>query len=140
MSARVSYFAALTLAAASAVHAQTPAPAAVQAEPNKSSISFYGFARLDIIFDDSRVNSFQSPMLVRPEPDGAENRGNFTMHPRLTRFGVNYRAPQSAGGPVVSGRLEIDFQNGGSNSRAVPRYRQAFLQMSWGAHSLLAGQ
>jgi hypothetical protein len=41
---------------------------------------------------------------------------------------------------VVSGRLEIDFQNGGSNSRAIPRYRHAFLQMNWGVHSLLAGQ
>src|SRR5688572_33501644 len=84
-----------------------PAPAsppAPQAETNKSAVSFYGFARLDLIFDDSRVNSFQSPTLVRPEPDGAENRGNFTMHPRLTRFGVNYRAPQPAGGPLVTAR------------------------------------
>lgn len=125
--------------------AQTPPaapapPPAVQAETNKSALTFYGFARLDLIFDDSRVNSFQSPTLVRPEPEGAENRGNFTMHPRLTRFGVNYRAPSSDTGPVVSGRLEIDFQNGGSNSRAIPRYRLAYLQMTWGAHSLVAGQ
>jgi hypothetical protein len=28
----------------------------------------------------------------------------------------------------------------GANSRAIPRYRHAFLQMTWGSHSLLAGQ
>jgi hypothetical protein len=126
--------------AASAQPAPAPAPPPVQAEANKSAVSFYGMARLDLIFDDSRVNSFQAPTFVRSEADGAENRGNFNMHPRLTRFGVNYRAAQVAGGPAVSGRLELDWQNGGSNSRAIPRYRHAFLQMSWGAHSLLAGQ
>jgi hypothetical protein len=145
MTLRVSTCVCVFVLSASSGSAQTPPvppapPPAVQAETNKSAVTFYGFARLDLIFDDSRVNSFQSPTLVRPEPEGAENRGNFTMHPRLTRFGVNYGAPSSDTGPVVSGRLEIDFQNGGSNSRAIPRYRLAYLQVTWGAHSLIAGQ
>ena len=62
------------------------------------------------------------------------------MHVGLTRFSVNYRAPASGAGPVVSGRIEIDFQNGGSNSGAMTRYRLAYLQMAWGPQSLLAGQ
>lgn len=119
--------------------AQTVA-APVQAEANKSAVSFYGFARFDVIFDGSRPNSFQSPTFIRSEAAGAENRGNLVMHPRLTRFGVNYRAPNDGTGPAVLANLEIDFQNGGSNSRAIPRYRHAFLQMRWGPHALLAGQ
>lgn len=134
--ARVFLFLAMLMA--SAASAQTPATP-VQAEGNSSALTFYGFARLDIIVDDSRPNSFQAPTFIRSESPGAENRGNFTMHPRLTRFGVNYRAPQ-ADGPAVTGRVEFDFQNGGSNSRAIPRYRQAFLQLNWGSHALLAGQ
>jgi hypothetical protein len=117
-----------------------PAPPPVQTEGNKSAISFYGFARLDAVLDDSRINSFQTPTFVRSEPTGAENRSNFTMHPRLTRFGFNYRAPAITGGPTVTGKIEIDFHNGGSQSRAVPRYRHVFLQMNWGPHAILAGQ
>jgi hypothetical protein len=129
-------FAMVLAARAAAGQGLTP----IEAEVNKSSVTFYGLARFDLIFDDSRPSSFQTPTFIRSEAAGAENRGNLTMHPRLTRFGVNYRAPQAPDGPAAAGRLEFDFQNGGSNSRALPRYRQAFLQLTWGAHSLLAGQ
>src|SRR5687767_5686493 len=104
-----------------------PPPPPVQAEGNKSAVSFYGFARLDVAIDDSRINSFQTPTFVRSEPTGAENRSNFTMHPRLTRFGVNYKAPAISNGPAVVGKIEIDFHNGGSNSRAIPRYRHVYV-------------
>lgn len=118
--------------------AQAPAPA--QAEGNKSAISIYGFARLDAEIDDSRMNASQLPQFVRPEPAGAEGRSSFTMHPRNTRLGFNFRAPSSSTGPVVTGKFEIDFHNGGSQSRGVPRYRHVYLQMNWGAHTILAGQ
>jgi hypothetical protein len=117
-----------------------PAPPSVQTEGNKSAISFYGFTRLDGVLDDSRMNASQLPLFVRPEPEGAEDRSSFTMHPRLTRLGFNYRAPSTATGPVITGRIEIDFHNAGSQSRAIPRYRHVFLQMAWGAHAILAGQ
>jgi hypothetical protein len=56
---------------------------------------------------------------------------------------MNYRqaAPlDTMDGATLSGRIELDFHNGGSNSRAIPRYRHAFLNLAWGPHSLLAGQ
>jgi hypothetical protein len=125
-----------------AAPAQSP-QATVQTEGNRSQITFYGFARLDAVIEDSRINSSQTPTFVRSEPDGAENRSNFTMYPRLTRFGMNYRqaAPlDTMHRATLSGRIELDFHNGGSNSRAIPRYRHAFLNLAWGPHSLLAGQ
>jgi hypothetical protein len=82
MRLRVSAFVAVMFCAAHAASAQTappPPPPPVQAETNKSSIGFYGFARLDVIFDDSRINAFQTPTFVRSEADGAENIGNFTI-------------------------------------------------------------
>ncbi len=118
-------------------------PTVLEAEANRSALTFYGHARLDAAFDDSRINNFQAPTLVRPEQPDADNQANFTLHPRMTRFGVNYRAPgtlDAVGGATVNGKFEIDFLNGGSDSRGVPRYRHVFLQLNWQRHSLLAGQ
>jgi hypothetical protein len=56
---------------------------------------------------------------------------------------MNFRAPDdlaSLGDAVLTGRIEADFQNGGRESRAVPRMRHAYLQLDWNRHSLLAGQ
>lgn len=127
---------------AQAAAAPAPPPTVIT-EGNKSELSFYGFIRADAIIDDSRANSFQAPTLIRPEPNGAENRSNFTFHPRLTRLGFNYRIPAALGtlaGARVSGKFEFDFQNGGRESRAIPRYRHAYMQLSWGPSSLLLGQ
>jgi hypothetical protein len=123
-----------------AAQATPQAQTAPVAEGNKSAVAFYGFARLDAVFDDSRINSFQAPLFVRPEPPGAEDRHNFTMYPRLTRLGLNFRAPTLASGARVTGRIEIDFHNGGSNSRGIPRFRHVFLQVQNGFHAFLAGQ
>jgi len=106
------------------------------------SLQFYGFIRQDVLFDDSRPDAAQTPLFILSEPAGAANRENFTMHPRLTRFGVNLAGPAlaSMGGARLSGKLEIDFQNGGRESRAIPRYRHAYMTLSWNTASLLAGQ
>jgi hypothetical protein len=108
-----------------------------------SEIDIYGFVRIDVIFDDSRVNSFQAPSLILSEPDGTPSQSNLTIHPRLTRFGMNFTAPETLdtiGEAELTGRIEVDFQNGGRESRAVPRMRHAYLRLDWGPHSLLAGQ
>jgi len=117
--------------------------AGVQTEGNRSEVGFYGVVRTDAIFDDSRANAFQTPTFIRPEPDGSDSSSNFTFHPRLTRIGLNYRAPgtlDSLAGARLTGKIEMDFQNGGRESRAVPRYRHAYLQLGWGPHALLVGQ
>ena len=44
------------------------------------------------------------------------------------------------GDAQLTGKIELDFQNGGRESRAVPRYRHAYMQMAWGSQSLLIGQ
>jgi hypothetical protein len=111
-------------------------------EGNK--IKFYGFLRLDMIFDSQRPNNAQTILFI-PSPDpltGNTTDGNFTMHPRLTRLGINYTGPRIAklGDAKLSGQLETDFQNGGSESRQIIRIRHAFLRLDWQDVWLLGGQ
>lgn len=109
-----------------------------------SRLKFYGFLRLDLITDDSRPDNSQIPFFILSEDSrvGVRNQSNFTLHPRLTRIGIDYLGPQidqlAEGG--LSGKFEIDFQNGGRESRPIIRIRHAYLKMSWGALSLLGGQ
>jgi hypothetical protein len=60
-----------------------------------SAFSFYGFARLDAIYEDSRTDSIQSPTFVRSEDPsaGPEDEDRLTLHPRLTRFGFDLAGP-----------------------------------------------
>ncbi|MCK6479624.1 MAG: hypothetical protein HUU06_05140 [Planctomycetaceae bacterium] len=116
-----------------------------------SRFKFYGFLRLDAIWDDSMPSNTQTIGWVRSEdptvPGGvSKNRGDFTMHPRLTRFGFDLDGGKLAdlGDAKVTGKLEIDFYNNGlsgqSESRAALRMRHAFLTLGWEKDTLLAGQ
>jgi hypothetical protein len=88
-------------------------------------LEVYGQIRADVIYDDSRPDAAQTPTFIRSEAPGEEDRSSFTMHPRLSRLGVNFQGPvlDRLAAAVVSGKLELDFQNGGRESRATPRYR-----------------
>lgn len=125
------------------------APAAAEEDDGalrfgNSEFRFYGFARLDAIYDDSRPNALQTPTFILSEDPavGREDEDSATLHPRLTRFGLDLVGPvlEGLGGARLGGKLEIDFQNGGRESRAVPRYRHAYLTLAWDRATLLVGQ
>lgn len=107
-----------------------------------SSIGFYGFIRFDAIFDDSRSDAIQTPTFIRSEAPGTSNQDAFNFHPRLTRFGFNYQGPRLGGdrGAKLGGKIEVDFQNGGRESRQVMRMRHAFMTLDWEQTRLLVGQ
>jgi hypothetical protein len=116
-----------------------------------SLLKFYGFLRLDVIFDDSSPNNTQTIGWVRSEDPTAaggadKDDEDLTIHPRLTRFGFDLD-----GGTVkdlknakLTGKLEIDFYNNAlavqAESRAALRMRHAWLQLDWGQGQFLAGQ
>lgn len=105
-------------------------------------VKLYGFLRVDLDMDSQRPNNGQTILFVT-SPDLPQNdRGNFTIHPRLTRLGLDFRGPlvEGLGNASLSGRLETDFENGGSESRQIPRIRHAFFKLSWRHASLLGGQ
>jgi hypothetical protein len=121
---------------------QPPAPREVAVGTGR--LAFYGFLRLDAIYDDSRPDHPQFPSFILSEDTSLGPAGDdqFNLHPRLTRFGMNYRGPEigGAGEAELSGKLEIDFQNGGRESREIPRLRHGWLKVSGEEWSLLAGQ
>ena len=105
---------------------------------NTPKLQPYGFVRLDVIFDDSRLSHPQFPNYVQSEPAGSD--GSLTIHPRLTRFGVKIAKQEVTSNVNVSGQIEIDFQNGGSESRQTPRMRHGFATLHFENAELLLGQ
>jgi len=113
----------------------------------KSKIVFYGFLRLDILYDTDRPNNVQVPSFILSEdtPPGGEN--DLSIHPRLTRFGFDLDGPniEPLGNAKLTGKLEMDFYNllpSGitSNSREFIRMRHAWLKLGWETFSLQIGQ
>jgi len=110
-----------------------------------NQLKFYGFLRLDLDVDSQRANNDQTPLFITSADPriGKRGAGDFSMHPRLTRFGVDYSGPRIAalGDSKLSGKLELDFENGGSESRQIIRIRHGYLKMDWdNQFSILAGQ
>lgn len=124
-------------------------------DPNR--VKLYGFARLDMQFDDSRPNNTQTigwilsedPAMPAPpagQGAGGENKEDFTMHPRLSRVGIDISGGKidALAGANVTGKIEVDFFNnalqGQSESRAALRMRHAYMKLAWEDTSLLMGQ
>jgi hypothetical protein len=111
-------------------------------EGNKFKL--YGFLRLDLDIDSQRPNNGQLPLFITSEDlrIGKPDAGSFSMHPRLTRFGVDYSGPRigGLGDGKLSGKLELDFENGGTESRQIIRIRHAYFRVNWDQFSILAGQ
>jgi transglutaminase-like putative cysteine protease len=107
--------------------------------PSKEKVTVYGQVRTDAIIDSNQPNNSQTPQWIKSTP-GANN-DQFTMHPRLTRLGLDYSAPaETMRGYDVRGKIEFDFQNGGSESRPTPRARLLYVTMTKGRDSWMIGQ
>lgn len=148
----------LFLSPAFAQEDPTPEQGLTWADLLKSDSTFklYGFLRLDAMYDDSRMNDPQIPFLVLSEDDNPpggvpagtvadKNDDELALSARLTRLGLDFDGPTIAevGSADLAGKLEIDFYNIGlndSDSRYALRIRLAYLELDWGAWSLLAGQ
>ncbi len=119
-----------------------PASAGPGAPSPGSALEPYGFIRLDTIFDDSRMQNDQTAFWVLSEDPTANPADDerLTMHPRLTRLGLRLKPQELQPGTQFRGAVEVDFQNGGSESREILRMRQAYLALSRGPWEFLAGQ
>ncbi len=120
---------------------QKPSVAGVS---SKYGLSFYGYFKLDSLYDSGLTSHQEIPFWVRPET--ATNSGNFDMTAKETRLGMNFAGPEVAGGKVT-GKLEMDFYGNintptslSTNHAFEPRTRHAFLNWDFGDWSLLAGQ
>lgn len=116
--------------------------AAEEAAKKMPPVSLYGFIRIDAIWDDSRMQNPQYAMWVLPEDPitGLSNNSELSIHPRVTRFGINVGSMSLSETVNISGKIEIDFQAGGTESRAGLRMRHAYFELTRGALTFLGGQ
>jgi hypothetical protein len=114
------------------------APAAEPEPPSFPTLHPYGFVRLDFIAGDSRLSNIQFPFFAESEPD--DRSAETSIHPRLSRVGLDLMPFNVTESAQVAGKIEIDFQNGGRESREVPRLRHGYLTLGTPMFELLAGQ
>jgi len=124
--------------------AAKPAAGQVTNAAPKQSAKVYGFIRTDAIFDSQATNpNSQFPFYVEsPDRTGiGEDSERFTLHPRLTRLGIDFAEnEETLKGWRLGGKIEIDFQGGGSESRQTPRARHLYATLRRGRDTWLLGQ
>ena len=110
-----------------------------QAEP---SLSFYGHGRLDAVYATGRMQHLQFGFwALSPNDTNGGYEAESTLYARWSRLGLEWNAGDLVGAEAkVSAKLEIDFQNGGLESRATPRMRHAYGQVQMRALTIIGGQ
>ncbi|MBI3855123.1 MAG: hypothetical protein HY293_05475 [Planctomycetes bacterium] len=118
-------------------------------------ISLYGIIRMDAYYGTGNFNHTQfTYFALSPEPTftpATNDRRNWIDYtPRLSRLGVKIDRDTLPfwEGAKVNGVIEFDFQNRAtsevsgleSESRELPRLRHAYIKVTSGGFSLLAGQ
>jgi hypothetical protein len=104
-------------------------PAVAAAEDESPPLSIYGFARLDVLLNDSRMSSLEDPAYVMREPAQGQLESELTMTPRLSRVGLSIDRWEIKDDRVFGeGKVEIDFA-GGSGANAI-RLRHAYASIS----------
>lgn len=116
-------------------------PLTAHAEDESPPLSIYGFARLDVLADDSRMSDIHQPVFVMREGPTGGFDGELTMTPRLSRLGLGIDEWEldDDGDLKGEGKLEVDF--GGGAGTNVIRLRHAYAQLAYEKKlELLAGQ
>jgi len=103
-------------------------------------IDFYGYIKLDAAYDTARTDVGNFARWVVSEDDNDDD-DQFNMTARQSRFGLKFTGPEVER-MTTSGRVEVDFYEGGSENKNRLMMRHAYLQVEWPDYdvSLLAGQ
>ncbi len=117
--------------------------AALKGRPARSSLdlSFYGYVKLDVSYDDSRFSLGNFARWAETEsvlPDDS----HFNLTANQTRFGVDLTGPVSEDFQAV-GKMEMDLYGAGTGeNKPEPMLRHGYVQLDWPRMklSLLAGQ
>lgn len=125
----------------------TPPPVAKVTEKEKPTIStkypveLYGYIKLDAAYDTARTDNGNFPRWVLSEATN-DNDDEFNITARQSRFGLNFNGPDISSGTKTSGKVEVDFYEGGEENKNRLMMRHAYLQLEWPDtdFSLLAGQ
>jgi hypothetical protein len=102
----------------------------------KTKVTPYGFVKLDAIYE---TGSSHPGNFVLWAKNPGESDGLFHLTANQTRLGLNIEGI-SFGDFKVKGKVEIDFYGGNAENKAYNFMRKAFLEISNGSLSILAGQ
>lgn len=114
-------------------------PRLAQAE---AEIDFYGYIRLDTSYNTSLLSSPITPLYAKALEEGQSKEATFYFNPRLSGVGLRAKGPHPEGFESfdLSARMEIDFHNGGRDSRQLIRLRHAYATLKMGQFEILFGQ
>jgi len=103
-------------------------------------VQLYGRLKLDASYDSARTEVGNYAKWVRSS-SRINDHSEFDMTANETRLGMNISGPEYDG-VKTSGRVEIDFYGGGSENKANPMMRHAYMNIDWprDRFSILAGQ
>ncbi len=103
-------------------------------------IQLYGYIKLDAAYDTSRIDTGNFAKWVERENTN-KNDDQFNMTANESRFGMSITGPDD-GVMTTSGRVEVDFQEGGSENKARLMMRHAYMKLAWpeDRFSIIAGQ
>ena len=100
--------------------------------------TFYGYIKLDASYDSAMTNDGDYVYYVLPYAEGEED-DEFNMTAKQTRLGVKLNGGGSDA-VAVSGVIEFDFYDSGSENKPHPVFRKAYMEFKTDAIDILAGQ
>lgn len=108
---------------------------------SKYNLQLYGRVRLSAGWDSSRVNNGNYARWVEPSSTAEAGDDELNITARHSRLGVKLSGPESER-MKTSGRVEVDFYEGGAENQNTIRMRHAYVELEWPEEqfSILAGQ
>ncbi len=103
-------------------------------DSDKGKFSFYGFIKLDTIWQDKGVNLLAAPRYA------LAGDGNLLLTAQNSRFGFKFNSSESKSNFKISGVLEWDLFDTTTPNQMKFRTRQAFLTVQKGKSALICGQ
>jgi len=104
---------------------------------SKFEVMFYGYVKVDIIYDDSSTFFGNINLWANSEPGDSDNQFNITLN--QTRLGFSIKGPIVLGG-IPKAAIEMDFYGGGKENTPHPRLYRTFIEVKWPNAYFLAGQ
>lgn len=102
-------------------------------------VQLYGYLKLDAAYDSSQVENGNFAKWVEQENTKSDD-DQFNMTANETRLGMSINGPEGA--MKASGRVEVDFYEGGSENKARLMMRHAYMKLDWPDEqfNIIAGQ
>jgi len=105
-------------------------------DEEKVSVKPYGYVKLDAIYETGNASHGNYILWAK---DPGDSNGLFHVTANQTRLGLAIRG-FGFGKFKATGKVEIDFFGGGAENKALNMMRHAYLQISDGSLTIIAGQ